>query len=61
MQPIVGSMSEAFSGPMGALVMSMIAMSIVFLVIMGLMVVMYGVHKFADAIEARKACATGAK
>lgn len=44
-------MSSSFTGPFGALVMSMIAMSIVFLVIIGLMLVMQATHKFAEAAD----------
>lgn len=43
------SMSSNFTGPIGALVMSFIAMSIVFLVIVGLMLVMVVTHKLANA------------
>ena len=43
------SMSSHFAGPSGALVMSLIAMSIVFLVIVGLMLVMVVTHKLVNA------------
>ncbi|MCE5201878.1 MAG: OadG family protein [Synergistaceae bacterium] len=53
--PVNVSMSSFFAGPVGALVMSMIAMSIVFLVIIGLMFVMIVTHKIAEAAEKTKA------
>ena len=43
------SMSSNFTGPIGALVMSFIAMRIVFLVIVGLMLVMVVTHKLVNA------------
>ncbi|MDL2297618.1 OadG family protein [Synergistaceae bacterium OttesenSCG-928-D05] len=46
-----GSVASNFAGPSGALVMSLIAMSIVFLVIIGLMFVMLSTHKVVSAIE----------
>lgn len=55
------SMSSSFTGPLGALVMSMIAMSIVFLVIIGLMLVMQATHKFAEAADRTKNISGGAK
>lgn len=61
--PEVASMSPFFSGPLGALVMSMIAMSIVFLVIVGLMFVMVATHKLVVSFDKDKArkIETGAK
>lgn len=55
------SMSSSFAGPLGALVMSMIAMSIVFLVIIGLMLVMQATHKFAEAADRAKNIHGGAR
>jgi len=46
-----GSVVSNFVGPTGALVMSMIAMSIVFLVIVGLLFIMFSMHKVISAIE----------
>lgn len=54
-------MSSSFSGPLGALVMSMIAMSIVFLVIIGLMLVMQATHMFAEAADRTKKTAGEAR
>ena len=51
-------MSEHFTGPSGALVMSLIAMSIVFLVIIGLMMVMVATHKLINASLAAKSSKT---
>lgn len=48
-------MSSYFSGTFGALVMSAIAMSIVFLVIIGLMVVMNLTRKAAEMTDGSKA------
>ena len=54
----VASMSEHFTGSSGALVMSLIAMSIVFLVIIGLMMVMVATHKLINASLAAKSSKT---
>lgn len=43
--PVSASLSSFFVGPMGALIMSMISFSIVFLVIIGLMLVMMATNK----------------
>lgn len=59
--PMELSMSSSFSGPLGALVMSMIAMSIVFLVIIGLMLVMQATHMFAEAADRTKKTAGEAR
>lgn len=45
------SFASNFTGPAGALVMSLIAMSIVFLVIAALMFLMMAMHKAADAVD----------
>lgn len=45
------SLSSFFAGPAGALVMSLIAMSIVFLVIIGLMFVMVGTNKIVASFS----------
>lgn len=50
----LGSVGAGFVGAKGALVMSMIAMSIVFLVIIGLMFVMVSTHRVANAMEKKK-------
>jgi len=55
------SMSSHFSGPMGAFVMSLIAMSIVFLVIIGLMFVMVVTHKLVNASIAAKSSKSSPK
>lgn len=55
------SMSSHFAGPSGALVMSLIAMSIVFLVIIGLMMVMVATHKLVNASLAAKSSKTTQK
>ena len=49
--PGVASLSAYFSGTSGALVMSFIAMSIVFLVIIGLMMVMLGTNRLVGSFE----------
>lgn len=49
--PGVASMSTYFSGASGALVMSLIAMSIVFLVIIGLMMVMLGTNRLVGSFD----------
>ena len=43
------SLSAHFSGPSGALIMSFISLSIVFLVIIGLMLMMVVIHKLVSA------------
>lgn len=45
----VVSMSSHFTGPSGALVMSFISISIVFLVIIGLMFIMALTHRLVNA------------
>lgn len=52
--PVSTSMLSYFNGPVGALVMSMIAMSIVFLVIIGLMFVMVFTHKLVAMTDKTK-------
>ena len=47
----VASLSAYFSGTSGALVMSFIAMSIVFLVIIGLMMVMLGTNRLVGSFD----------
>lgn len=49
--PDVASLSSYFSGATGALVMSFIAMSIVFLVIIGLMMVMLGTNRLVGMFD----------
>ncbi|MCD8234559.1 OadG family protein [Cloacibacillus porcorum] len=49
--PITSSLSSYFVGPMGALIMSFISMSIVFLVIIGLMLVMKATGKLAASFD----------
>ncbi|WP_158096079.1 hypothetical protein [Cloacibacillus sp. An23] len=49
--PDVASLSSYFSGAAGALVMSFIAMSIVFLVIIGLMMVMLGTNRLVSMFD----------
>jgi hypothetical protein len=49
--PVLGSLSANFSGPLGALAMSLIALSIVFLVIIGLMFIMAANAKAAKALD----------
>lgn len=53
-----GNISSHFVGLTGGLLMSMIAFSIVFLVIVGLMLMMMALKKFAGAVEAREAAKT---
>ncbi|MDY9920491.1 MAG: hypothetical protein U2P59_01520 [Synergistota bacterium] len=55
------SMSSNFTGPIGALVMSLIAMSIVFLVIVGLMLVMVVTHKLVNASMSAKSSKNSVK
>ncbi len=57
----VASMSSHFTGPSGALVMSFISLSIVFLVIIGLMFVMVATHKLVNASIAAKSSKTTQK
>lgn len=45
------SFASNFTGPAGALVMSMIAMSIVFLVIAALMFMMVAMHRIVEAVD----------
>ena len=49
--PSVASLNAYFSGTSGALVMSFIAMSIVFLVIIGLMMVMLGTNRLVGSFD----------
>lgn len=51
--PVPVSLSAYFNGTAGALVMSCIAFSIVFLVIIGLMLVMAGAARIASLVDAR--------
>ena len=46
------SIHEHFVGPMGGILMSLIAFSIVFLVILGLMLVMFATKKLAQGVDA---------
>ena len=49
--PVTASLSSYFVGPMGAIIMSFISMSIVFLVIIGLMLVMTVTGKVAAMLD----------
>ncbi|MCC8058306.1 MAG: OadG family protein [Synergistaceae bacterium] len=49
--PVTASLSSYFVGPMGALVMSFISLSIVFLVIIGLMLVMKATGKLVASFD----------
>ena len=51
----VTSVAEHFTGVGGGLVMSLIAFSIVFIVIMGLMFIMMGLKHVCNAIDGKKA------
>ncbi len=53
--PVTASLSSFFAGPLGALVMSFISMSIVFLVIIGLMLVMVATGKLVASFDKRSA------
>lgn len=60
----VASMSSHFTGPSGALVMSFISISIVFLVIIGLMCIMAVTHRLVNvsiASKSSKSCDKGNK
>jgi glutaconyl-CoA/methylmalonyl-CoA decarboxylase subunit delta len=48
---MVGSIASNFVGPFGGVVMSFIAFSIVFIVIVGLMLMMMGLKHFCNAID----------
>lgn len=56
---MTGSVSQYFVGVKGGLVMSMIAFSIVFLVIIGLMLMMIAIKYMAAAIEGGKGSGNG--
>ncbi|MCD7877365.1 MAG: OadG family protein [Cloacibacillus porcorum] len=49
--PITSSLNSYFVGSMGALIMSFISLSIVFLVIIGLMLVMKATGKLAASFD----------
>lgn len=51
--PDAVSMSTNFAGPAGALIMSLIAFSIVFLVIIGLMFIMMLCSRLSDMVDSK--------
>ena len=57
---MTGSVSSYFVGVPGGLVMSMIAFSIVFIVIIGLMLLMMGMKHLCNAIDGTKKAAPAA-